>query len=434
VNSNLWSLAWRSIRSRRVRFYVPSLGVLIGVSAIIALIPIATGLEKAVLAQFRDTGYNVVLLTLRRDASGAATSIGGQENASELASAQATALDPVRILPGVAGVKEFGQIGTTVLRVVSADVSGHIRVTAPSQGLVQGFSGVLGGFEISEGRGLDPEAADEVVLGAGVAAIRRLRVGQSITIGGTPFTVVGILVPSRGSRGAAASAGDSGHGMEAFPGRVEGIGQEIINGLVNTDDAVFVPFEQAQELLRREVETLLAVRVESGVSVSSTIARIEIALAEHGASMTVASVHALADDIQKTLGMVRVTRACIAMAALVIGAVGTMYMMYASVLGHTRKIGILKAIGAESCQILALFLIESGLMGLIGGVLGLSIGVGLSFLGTSVASDLIGAPYFSPVFDPGLIVCTVGFVLLLGTLAGSLAGRGMPRDSIRSRR
>ena len=117
--------------------------------------------------------------------------------------------------------------------------------------------------------------------------------------------------------------------------------------------------------------------------------------------------------------MVKTVLASIAAIALVVGAVRMMNTMYTSVLERTREIGILKSIGAKDRQVLGLFLIDSGMMGLIGGILGLVIGTGLSFLGTSVLGRLMGVTSFSPSFTPGLIVGVVGFSFVLGALAGA---------------
>ncbi|MCX6096814.1 MAG: ABC transporter permease, partial [Candidatus Bipolaricaulota bacterium] len=101
------------------------------------------------------------------------------------------------------------------------------------------------------------------------------------------------------------------------------------------------------------------------------------------------------------------------------GAVGMMNTMYTAVLERTREIGILKSIGAKDRQVLGLFLIDSGLMGLIGGILGLLSGAGLSFIGTSLLGRLMAVTTFSPAFTPGLVLGVVGFSFVLGALAGA---------------
>jgi putative ABC transport system permease protein len=435
---NLATLAWRNIRSRRARSWLTILGVLIGVMAVVALISIATGVENAVLKQYKDIGYDVILLTprtaatafgmaggnftgaqggARSTAQGAATGQAGRSTAAT----QNKEFDPDLLRQDVSAIIDVGQIGTRVLSVATADLSGFVRVSAPSQGLISGFASLLGGFKVAQGHGLDTASANQVVLGARTATTMGVGVGQSITIGDLPFTVAGILAPSKGSRGAAGLSSAATQAQAgALGGNLGGGGAEVIRSLTNTDDAVFMPYEQARIMWAGDpMSTMVAVRIKQGISVTDTITKINAALTEQGVSMTTVSTQAIADQVQRTLGMVKTVLASIAAIALVVGAVGMMNTMYTSVLERTREIGILKSIGAKDRQVLGLFLIDSGMMGLIGGILGLVIGTGLSFLGTSVLGRLMGVTSFSPSFTPGLIVGVVGFSFVLGALAGA---------------
>ncbi len=434
---NLATLAWRNIRSRRARSWLTILGVLIGVMAVVALISIATGVENAVLQQYKNIGYDVILLTPRTAGAGlgmAGGNFGGAQGATRAtgqraagttgqstATTQNKEFDPDLLRQEVSAVIDVGQIGTRVLSVATADLSGFVRVSAPSQALISGFASLLGGFKIAQGRGLDTANANEVVLGARTATTMGVSVGQSITIGDLPFTVVGILAPSKGSRGAAGLGSAATQAQAgALGGNLGGGGAEVIRSLTNTDDAVFMPYEQARIMWTDQpMSTMVAVRIKQGISVTETVTKINAALTQQGVSMATVSTQAIADQVQRTLGMVKTVLASIAAIALVVGAVGMMNTMYTSVLERTREIGILKSIGAKDRQVLGLFLIDSGMMGLIGGILGLVIGTGLSFLGTSVLGRLMGVTSFSPSFTPGLIVGVVGFSFVLGALAGA---------------
>ena len=429
---NLTALAWRNIRSRRARSWLTILGVLIGVMAIVTLISVGTGVENAVLRQFKDIGLDIVLLTprvgLARPTAPMETDIGSPESIGEEAigfdlSASGksigidetgggepahSGLDVSRLRRDVPEITEIGQIATRVLPISAGDLGGFIRVLTPSHELVRRFPTLLGGFSIAEGRGFDPDSHGEVVLGARSAAEMNVSVGESIRVGDTSFIVVGILAPSQ--EGTQATGGDL----------VSGEGVEVFQALANTDDAIFIPYEEATELWQDEpMSSMVAIRIRTGVSVTETILRINAALVRQGASMTPVSTQALADNVQRTLGMVKTVLASIAAISLLVGAVGMMNTMYTAVLERTREIGILKSIGAKDRQVLGIFLIDSGLMGLAGGILGLLIGVGLSFVGTSTLGRLLGVTSFSPAFALWLLVGVVGFSFLLGSLAGA---------------
>jgi putative ABC transport system permease protein len=103
--------------------------------------------------------------------------------------------------------------------------------------------------------------------------------------------------------------------------------------------------------------------------------------------------------------------------------------MYTSVLERTREIGILKAIGAKDGHILSLFLIESGLIGFLGGVIGVLCGIGLSVLSSGFVARALafgpvgGGASFGAEFSVGLIIGTLVFSFVLGALSGVLPAR-----------
>jgi len=435
MNFNLAAMAWRNIRSRKARSWLTILGILIGVMAIVTLISVGTGVENAVLRQFRDIGLDIVLLTPRtglarsrgsledvRNGIGSSGSMGGETIGSEIPSlggsvgsesddasgVEAGDLSLIRLRREVTEITEMGRIATRVLQVSAGDLGGFVRVLTPSHELMDSFPTLLGGFTVAEGRTLDPDATGEILLGAHIAGEMNVDVGDSIEVGGVSFVVVGILSPPQGD-------------FEALGGDlVSGESVEVLNALSSTDDAVFVPYEEAARLWQDEpMSSIVAVRIRTGISVAETILRINAALARQGASMTPISTQALADNVQRTLGMVKTVLASIAAISLLVGAVGMMNTMYTAVLERTREIGILKSVGAKDRQVLGIFLIDSGLMGLVGGVLGLGIGVALGFAGTSALGELLGVTSFSPVFTPWLLLGGVGFSFVLGALAGA---------------
>jgi len=447
MNLNLASLAWRNIRSRKTRSWLTILGMLIGVTAIVTLISVGTGVESAVLRQFEDIGLDVILLTPRVGLAPSdsdrsmlrSTDIGedlgeldapldGKSIGSDLGAELAPPTDGLDIedlLRGVPQITETGRVATRVLPVSAGNMGGFVRVLTPSRELMVRFSGLLGGLEIAEGRQLAESGRREVLLGAGAAEDMDVAIGETIQLGDTAFTVVGILATSDGS-------------FEGIGGDlVVGESVEAIRALASTDDAVFVPLEDAVELWEEEaMSSLVAIRIRTGVSVTETILEINDVLARQGASMTPISTQALADNVQRTLGMVKTVLASIAAISLLVGTVGMMNTMYTAVLERVREIGILKSVGAKDRQVLGIFLIDSGLMGFAGGILGIAIGVGASFVGTLALGRLLGVTSFAPVFVPWLLLGVAALSFVLGSLAGAWpawhASRIDPVEALRS--
>lgn len=412
------ALAWRNVRSRRARSWLTIVGILIGVMAVITLISVGTGVENAVLGQFKNIGLDIILLTPGTGLAQAGTpsrrtdgSEGGfdpidQDGQSHLGS-QPDGIDVDRLRSEVPEIVDMGRIGTHVLPVSAGELGGYIRVLTPCHELMARFQALLGGFAVREGRMPRPGASDELLLGAAIARQTNVGVGETVRVGGSEFTVVGILAPSSDVH-------------EVLGGDlVSGESAELLRALANLDNAMFVPYEAAAPLWGEQpMSTVVAMRIRTGVSVTETIEKINRALVQQGAFMTPISTQALADNVQKTLGMVRTVLASIAAISLLVGAVGMMNTMYTAVLERRREIGVLKSIGARDRQVLAIFLVDSGLMGLVGGMLGVLVGVGVSLVGTSLFGRLLGVTTFSPYFAPWLIVSALLASFLLGALAG----------------
>jgi putative ABC transport system permease protein len=124
----------------------------------------------------------------------------------------------------------------------------------------------------------------------------------------------------------------------------------------------------------------------------------------------------------------------IASISLIVGGVGIMNTMYTAVMERTREIGVMKAIGARNSDILLIFLIESGLLGLIGGAVGVLLGIGTGQLITAlVEHPVFGA--FKAQFPLWLVGGALLFSFIVGSLSGTLpalqAARMKPADALR---
>jgi len=140
------------------------------------------------------------------------------------------------------------------------------------------------------------------------------------------------------------------------------------------------------------------------------------------------------DTLTNILGVVQGIVVGLASIALLVGGIGIMNTMYMAINERTQEIGVLKAIGASKKQIRTLFLLESGLIGLIGGIIGVMIGIGISEIAVYTATE------FSTVtitrgYTPSLIFGALTFSTLLGLLSGYLPSRKAsnldPADALR---
>ncbi len=469
---HLIQLAVHNIRSRRTRSWLTILGVLIGVTAVVALLSIGTGVEKAVLQEFKDIGYDIIVIapggaaraavqgaagpqlmmgdgppdlatpagsatssqtrTFTPGQIGAATGAGdtiertfspGQigATASTPATRAATTVDTEALLANVPGLLEAGNLGTRIVSVETPAASGFLRLTTPSLAFLRSFPSTLGGFAIGEGTTFTTTAENEVVIGARSAESLGVAVGDSVTIDGATFEVVGILAPSK-----SAASGETERSRTTQNGTARaltgsGSGASFLTrGMTNTDDSLFVLDERATSVWSgATTNATTIVRMATGVDVAAVMANISTELTAQNVRGTPVSVQQIAGSIQGTLGMIETVLASIAAVALIVGGVGLMNTMYTAVLERTREIGILKAIGARDSHVMALFLIDSGLMGFIGGTLGLALGGVLSVLGTRLLGPTLGVGTFAPSFGAGLIVGALVASFVVGALSGA---------------
>ncbi len=477
---NLLKLALKNIRSRRTRSWLTILGVLVGVTAVVALLSIGTGVQEAVLQEFEDIGYDIILIAPQGAAGGvrgamsgfaasgtmpAAGQFGGRMAAQSsttdtsnetttggtfspqnlgnssttetddqpaepfnpeslrdaMARTAAPSLDTTLLLTQVPQLIEAGSLGTQIQPIETETTSGFLRVSTPSLDFLEAFPSVLGGFRIAVGDFFTSTTENQVIVGARSAELLKMDVGDSISINSIPFTVVGILEP--GDRDASDEE-DVEDGALSGQGLAQNLGTNnsadlVLSGLTNTDDSLFVLSERASEVLaNRAMSAVTIARVEPGASISETKDAINVAIGLQGSSGTPISIQEVADEIQGTLSLIETVLASIAAVALIVGGVGLMNTMYTAVLERTREIGILKSVGARDGQVMTLFLVDSGLMGFIGGILGLILGSALSLFGSRILGPSLGVGSFAPIIDGWLVTGVLVFSFVLGALSG----------------
>jgi putative ABC transport system permease protein len=140
-------------------------------------------------------------------------------------------------------------------------------------------------------------------------------------------------------------------------------------------------------------------------------------------SFSVQTSKRLNEVIQTVLRVLKAALGGIAAVALLVGGVGLMNTMYMAVLERTREIGIFLSLGAKRGQILALFLLEAGLLGLMGGLGGVGLGTGLAASIALLIVQATDAPFFTPMVGPSLIGLSLIFSTGLGMLAGFFPAR-----------
>jgi len=389
-------IAFGSLRKRFLRTSLTMLGIFIGIASVVALISLGQGMQNAINGQFASIGTDKVTV------QGASAGFGppGQSAAGEIDEGD------LRLVRNVQGVD---RAAGRLLKSVSVEFNDEARVIFASSlpHDVSGRSLIEDSLnlELADGRLLKSADSGKVVLGNGVwtdAFDKEIVVGDKIVLNGRTFDVVGVL-----KKGAAFA-----------------------------NDALFLNERDVRDLLdlNNEEYSFIVAQVSPGEVPSDVADRVARAMRrdrgqkEGYEDFTVQTSEELISSINTILGVVQAVFIGIAAISLLVGGIGIMNTMYTSVLERTREIGIMKAIGARNSDILWIFLLESGLLGMAGGAVGVVLGVGMSKLveiaGRQVLGDLLTASF--PVW---LIVGALLFSFTVGCVSGVFPAREASRKS-----
>jgi putative ABC transport system permease protein len=404
-NSAILGEALISMRSTGLRTFLTMLGIIIGVGSVVLMLAIGRGVEISVRESIASQGANLfIVLSGSTTASGIRTGSGG---ASTLTVGDAQELlglpGVVAVAPNVAGVAQVvneGQNWSTQVTGSSADFF-RIRDWTTTAGEI---------FDDGAVRAAAPVA----VIGATVAENLFLAdedpIGKLIRVKNIPLQVIGVLEKK----------GQSVQGQDQ-------------------DDAIIVPLTTAQRRLFGSpfpgAVRVIFVQAESEEAMKGLedkireVLRLRHRLGENtDDDFTIRDLTAIGQTIQESTQAIALLLGSIAAISLVVGGIGIMNIMLVSVTERTREIGVRKAIGARERDILLQFLIESVILSLGGGLIGLLLGTGLSIL----VGSLVGLPTEVSLFSVTLsFVVAAGIGVFFGYYPARQAARLQPIEALR---
>jgi putative ABC transport system permease protein len=387
----LWQAIWEafeSLAANKVRSALTILGIVIGVGAVIALISIGRGAESTITGSIEGIGTNLLFVFP-----------GGSEEVRNpkpitLGDAEAIA-DPFQA-PSVVGV---APVLTGSANLVAAGESTNTSL----YGVTPDYSTVRN-YQLTEGEFIDSShilgRSSVVVLGPDVAerlfGRREGLVGENVRIEGQPFRVIGILE----SRGGSA--------------------------ISNEDEVAMIPLTTAQvRLLRRSTSDrvdIIFVQAISPQAVSLATDEITQILrtrhrTEIGADdFSILSQQDFIATASTITNVLTIFLGGIAAISLLVGGIGIMNIMLVSVTERTREIGLRKAVGAKKSDILIQFLAESSVLSLVGGVIGIMLGWGISVLVGQIAAA------YDAAINPALSLDTILLATVFSTAVGLFFG------------
>ncbi|HEX3810065.1 MAG TPA: ABC transporter permease [Rhizomicrobium sp.] len=388
--ANAFILALREIRNNLMRAALTTLGIVIGVAAVIAMVTLGSGATKSVTSDIASMGRNLLIL------------VPGERRPGTLTSASAFTLDDAAVI--ARDVTGLAAVAPAVSRSGVA-LAGNRNHTTQITGTTNAFF-TAREWPMALGRGfsLAEDRAGKAVCVLGETVRKDLfgtqdPVGARIRVDKVSCDVIGVL---------------SAKGQSTF-------GQD-------QDDYVMMPLRTVQRRLAGNTDvTMIWISVASAPDTNRAKADIERLMRERRHIQTGAADDFQVSDMAEVTKMVESTTAiltaflsAVAAVSLLVGGIGIMNVMLVSVTERTREIGIRLAIGAREHDVLLQFLIEAVVMSALGGIIGIALGL----LGSFGASAALKLPF---VFEPSIVVIAVLFSAAVGVAFGYFPARRAAR-------
>ena len=388
--TELLKMAALSLIANKLRTLLTMLGIIIGVAAVIAMVSVGMGVKKNVVDSISRLGSNLLMVMPGSSNRGGVRGAAG--------SVITLTYDDAKAIKEK--IKDVSYVSPTVQGSYQV-VYGHENWNTTVTGVIPEYVDIQSmtlksGLFFSEH---DVEVRSRVaVIGTTVATNlfgEVNPVGKKIRVGNAPYTVIGLL----------ASKGQSNMGQDQ-------------------DDVVLIPLTTAQErLIGITYVRSINVQVSDSDKMDNVQAQIETLLRQRhrikkGAEddFNVRNLTSLMETMNETTTMITLLLGAVASISLVVGGIGIMNIMMVSVTERTREIGIRKAIGATFNNVMLQFLIESTMISVIGGIIGIFLGIGL-------AKAISEFGNFTTVISALSIVVSFGFSLFVGIVFGMLPAR-----------
>lgn len=378
--TNLFKIALQALNGNKFRGFLTMLGIIIGVAAVITMLAIGQGSKRSIQDQISTMGSNMINIRPGGEQFGGVRRSAGEMQTLKLEDYQAILNEAEYITAVTPEVSTSGQV-----------IFGANNSPTSAYGVNTAYLGIRK-YAIAQGEMFTDEdirtSAKVCVIGQTVVENLFTNgedpIGQTIRFNKIPFRVIGVLE----------SKGDNTMGMDQ-------------------DDLILAPYTTVQKrILAITYIQSMAVSAVSEDATEDAIASIEdVMRRQHKIGVNdeddfnVRSQKELISMMSSTTDMMTILLACIAGISLLVGGIGIMNIMYVSVTERTREIGLRMSIGAKGFDILMQFLIEAVLLSVTGGILGVIIGVGSSFLVKNILSWPIDIQIYTVVLS--FLVCTI---------------------------
>jgi len=371
------------LQHHKTRSFLTVLGIVVGIASVILLVGLVQGLKQDVLAQLEDFGPRTMIISPARTGGGAGPGSSFMPTKGKLFEKD---FERVSQLPEIKSITKI-IMGQTTVSFKNESISSSIY------GIEAGVFDDSVPVDVESGRFI--ESSDRGVAGIGSEMAdgfkENVRTQSNLYLSGEKFKVIGVLKPTG-------------------------------NSFAPIDSVIFIPIDDARDLfndslLEGEISAIY-LTMKEGTDIDAAEEEIDqIMLSSHRVNeddkdFTIISPRFINSRMTGILDLLTLFLGAIASISLIVGGIGISNTMFMSVLERRREIGTMKALGASTEQIRDLFVVESAMIGLAGGLIGLATALGLGFLIT-----LFNITF---VYDPFVIAGSIAFSITLGLISGTL--------------
>ena len=388
---NSWKFltdAVESLNANKLRSALTMLGIVIGVAAVISMLAVGQGASSSITSSIESMGTNLLYVMANDEGT----------NPQPLTLADAEAITESGGAPSVLAV------APTVQRSMDVTYAGT-STTTTVMGVTPNYSTVRN-ETVASGRFITEADSDDhatvAVIGSDVVdelfgtSIGVL--GQKIRIGSNLYQVVGILESKGGT-----SMGSSDN--------------QVIVPISTAQVRIITKSDAHDEINQISVAVVDSEHVDNAITEVTSILRSRHDIrSDADDDFNVMSLEAFTEAASQIIGVLTVFLGGIAGISLLVGGIGIMNIMLVSVIERTKEIGLRKAVGARDSDILLQFMMESLIIGLAGGLLGVLVGWGISSLISSVAS--LGGTSLNAEISLSSVLLAVGFSVAVGLVFG----------------
>jgi putative ABC transport system permease protein len=411
---NLLGTVWIGLSTHKLRSSLTILGVVIGIASVIALMSIGRGATADILSRIESMGSNLITISPGSFTFGGIRGAMGSVSTLSLEDAEA-------ISEQISYVSAVAPSSSSQLQVVVGGENMNSRVTGVTTDYLE-----VNNLEIASGaffNEYDYQRASKVaVIGSYVVEILFPDVdpvGQQIRMGNNIYRVIGVLesqgMSIRGSSDEVILIPLTALQQTVAQQRTAQ-GERVVSSISLT-----VSDEDKIDQVIEEITSLLRARHQLGIGVDD--------------DFSIMSVQEIAETMQETTQTMTLLLGAIAAISLLVGGIGVMNIMLVSVLERTREIGIRKALGARDRDIWIQFLIEAASLTFTGGVIGVMVGWGVSYLIPLISTN-IGMGELTTVVSADIVILAVSVSIGIGLFFGFYpawnASRLNPIEALRS--